>query len=124
MIPDRRLLVRAAVGPGPRRLDRRAFDAMPRGATLINAARGEHIVDADLLAVLDDGRLADPVLDVFRIEPLPLDHPFWSHPKVIVTPHVASVTIPRTAVPVILNNIARFERGAPLTGLVDRARGY
>ena len=76
---------------------RAAGARLPRGAVVINAARGGHVVDEDLLKALDDGHLAAATLDVFHTEPLPDDHPFWDHPKVTVTPHVASLTVPATA---------------------------
>ncbi len=94
------------------------------GSALINAGRGELVVDEDLLAALDDGRIGRAVLDVFRQEPLPPSHPYWAHPRVTVTPHVASVTDPRTAVPVLLDNLARLRDGAAVGPLVARARGY
>jgi glyoxylate/hydroxypyruvate reductase len=97
---------------------------LPRGAALINAARGAHLVEADLLAALASGQVSAAVLDVFRQEPLPADHPFWRHPRVILTPHVAAFTNPTTAAPIILDNIRRFEDGRPLLNRVDLARGY
>lgn len=105
-------------------LDARLFGRMPAGAVLINAARGGHLVEADLLAALDDGWLAGATLDVFGSEPLPVDHPFWDHPAIEVTPHVAAVTHPRTAVRQITTNIRNFIAGRALEGLVDRRRGY
>lgn len=86
--------------------------------------RGGHLVEADLLAVLDDGQLSGAVIDVLREEPPRADHPFWGHPRILLTPHVASMTQPATAVPVLLDNIRRYERGEPLLNVVDRARGY
>jgi glyoxylate/hydroxypyruvate reductase len=97
---------------------------LPRGAALINAARGAHLVEADLLAALASGQISAAVLDVFRQEPLPPDHPFWRHPRVILTPHVAAFTNPTTAAPIILDNIRRFEDRRPLLNRVDLARGY
>ena len=97
---------------------------LPRGAALVNAARGAHLVEEDLLAALASGQVSAAVLDVFREEPLPADHPFWHHPRVIVTPHVAAFTNPVTAAPIILDNIRRFEDGRPLLNRVDLARGY
>lgn len=107
-------------------LDTSAFAAMRQGATLINLARGKHVVDDDLLAALDRGNLSGAVLDVFNQEPLPPDHPFWSHPVVTVTPHVAAETDPQSAASVIAANIRAFRRGdhSGITGLVDRAKGY
>jgi len=97
---------------------------LPKGAALVNAARGAHLVEEDLLAALASGQISAAVLDVFREEPLPVDHPFWHHPRVIVTPHVAAFTNPTTAAPIILDNIRRFEEGRPLLNRVDPARGY
>lgn len=97
---------------------------LPKGAALINAARGGHLVEEDLLAALASGRLSVAVLDVFRDEPLPASHPFWNHPRIVVTPHVAAATHPPTAAPIILDNIRRFEAGRPLLNRVDPAQGY
>ena len=97
---------------------------MPQGAVIINPGRGPLIDDAALLAALDAGHLRHAVLDVFRTEPLPAEHPFWAHPKVTVTPHVASATRPETASLVVAENIRRAEAGEPLLYLVDRQRGY
>jgi glyoxylate/hydroxypyruvate reductase A len=97
---------------------------LPKGAALVNAARGAHLVEEDLLDALASGQISAAVLDVFREEPLPAEHPFWHHPRVIVTPHVAAFTNPRTAAPIILDNIRRFEEGRLLLNRVDPARGY
>ncbi len=105
-------------------LDARAFAAMPRGSYLINAGRGEHIVDADLLAALDSGQLAGATLDVFRQEPLPADHVFWRHPKITVTPHNAAATRLAHGADIVLENIRRARTGQPLVNLVDKAAGY
>lgn len=105
-------------------LDARLFARLPKGAFLINAARGQHLVDADLLAALESGQIAHATLDVFHTEPLPTDHPFWSHPKVTVTPHVASLTQPETAIPVVLDGIRRHKAGLPIPNTVDLKRGY
>ena len=94
------------------------------GAALINAGRGQAVIDADLLAALDAGRLSGATLDVFNDEPLPADHPYWRHPRVVVTPHVASETIPRSAGLAVAENIRRLEAGQSPIELVDRARGY
>jgi glyoxylate/hydroxypyruvate reductase len=97
---------------------------LPKGAALVNAARGAHLVECDLLAALASGQISAAVLDVFREEPLPADHPFWHHPRVVLTPHVAAFTNPATAAPIILDNIRRFEEGRPLLNRIDPARGY
>ena len=105
-------------------LDGKAFAALPKGAYLINMARGGHVVDADLLAALDSGHLSGATLDVFNTEPLPADHPYWSHPKVHVTPHIAGATNPRTASPGVIENIKRLRSGQPLIHTVDPRTGY
>lgn len=97
---------------------------LPRGAVIINPGRGALIDDAALLAALDAGHIAHATLDVFRTEPLPPDHPFWAHPRVTVTPHIAAETRPASAARVIAENIRRGEAGEPLLYLVDRAAGY
>lgn len=105
-------------------LDAAAFAAMPRGASLVNLARGAHMVDADLLAALDSGHLQRAVLDVFHTEPLPADHAFWRHPRVTVLPHVAAQTDEGSASVVVAANLRALTAGAPIAYLVDRARGY
>jgi glyoxylate/hydroxypyruvate reductase len=100
------------------------FDALPRGAALVHVGRGPQLVTADLLAALDDGRLASAVLDVTDPEPLPPDHLLWRHPRVRITPHVASMTQPDSAAAAVLDNLRRFEAGLPLIGWVDRVKGY
>ncbi len=105
-------------------LNTSTFTLLPKGAALINAARGGHLVEEDLLAALASGRLSAAVLDVFREEPLPAGHPFWRHPRIIVTPHIAAATHPPTAAPIILDNIRRCEEGRPLLNRVDPAQGY
>jgi glyoxylate/hydroxypyruvate reductase A len=105
-------------------LNRDVFSALPRGAALINVGRGPHLVDADLIEALGSGQLSRAILDVTEPEPLPAEHPFWTHPRVFVTPHVASMTQPETAAPILLENVRRHQRGEPLRGLIDRGRGY
>ncbi|WP_237215577.1 2-hydroxyacid dehydrogenase [Falsiroseomonas oryziterrae] len=97
---------------------------LPRGAFVINGARGGHVVDADLLAALDSGQVAAAALDVFQPEPLPPEHPYWSHPRVVMTPHAASITIPSSAAPQVVENIHRARAGRPLINLVDFSAGY
>jgi glyoxylate/hydroxypyruvate reductase len=102
----------------------RTFAALPRGAGLVNAGRGGHLVEEDLIPALDRGQLSAAALDVFQEEPLPPAHPFWHHPRILVTPHIAGITNPTTAVPIILDNIRRCEEGRPLLNQVDPAQGY
>jgi glyoxylate/hydroxypyruvate reductase A len=105
-------------------LDARLFVRLPRGAAIVNAGRGRQLVEADLLAALDSGQLSAAVLDVFREEPLPSAHPFWRHPRIIVTPHVAAETHPPTATAIIAQAIDDLEAGRPVAHLIDRRRGY
>lgn len=105
-------------------LDAERLALLPRGAVILNPGRGALIDDDALLAALDAGHIAHATLDVFRVEPLPPDHPYWSHPRVTVTPHIAADTRPITAARVIAENIRRGEAGEPFLHLVDRARGY
>ena len=105
-------------------LDARAFAALPKGAALISVGRGPQVIEADLLAALESGHLDGATLDVFRDEPLPADSPFWDHPRVVVVPHVASMTIARSACEVVIDNIRRFEAGQPLLHVVDLDKGY
>lgn len=100
------------------------FAQLPRGAGLVHVGRGPQLVHDDLLAALDSGQLGDAVLDVTDPEPLPPEHPFWRHPNICLTPHIASMTQPETAAQVVLDNLRRHRDGEPLLGLVDRARGY
>ena len=97
---------------------------LPQGAAIINPGRGPLIDDEALLAALETGQVAQATLDVFRIEPLPQDHPFWAHPNVTVTHHIASATRSETAAAVIAENIRRDLADEPLLHLVDRNRGY
>lgn len=97
---------------------------MPKGAVIINPGRGPLIDDDALLAALDSGQIAHATLDVFRIEPLPKDHPYWAHPSVTVTPHIAAETRASTASHAIVENIRRGEAGQPFLNLVDRDLGY
>lgn len=105
-------------------LGAKLFATLPKGAVVINAARGGHLVEADLLAALESGHLGGASLDVFAEEPLPPGHPFWTHPKVHVTPHVAGITHPSRSADHVADAILRLETGQPLLHVVDRARGY
>ena len=100
------------------------FAQLPRGAYLVNAARGEHLVEQDLLDALDSGQIAAATLDVFREEPLPPAHPFWTHQNILVTPHVASMIDPESGGKEIAANLTRFINGEPVADLVDLAQGY
>lgn len=105
-------------------IDRRLLFRLPPGAVLVNMARGRHVVAADLLMALDQGHLRRAILDVFDPEPLPPGHPFWHHPQVTITPHVAAQTVREQAVRQIARNILSYEAGTGLDGRVDRAHGY
>lgn len=105
-------------------LDRRLFAQLPRGAGLINMGRGAHLNEADLLAALASGQLGGAVLDVLAEEPAPADHPFWQHPRIVLTPHIAAMTQPDSAFAVLLDNIRRHQRGERLNGQIDRSDGY
>lgn len=113
LTPDTRSLIDTAV-----------LRQLPRGAALVNLARGAHVVDADLLAALDDGHLGHAVLDVFHQEPLPAGHRYWTHPAVTVLPHVAAQTDARSAARIVAQHLAAWRRGEPLAHQVDRRTGY
>ena len=100
------------------------FEQLPKNAFIINVARGGHLVDADLIEMLDNGHLSGAGLDVYHEEPLPSSHPFWEHPKVHMTPHYASVSDPDSVVPQIIENYRRLQAGRPLINEVSRDRGY
>ncbi|WP_337186343.1 glyoxylate/hydroxypyruvate reductase A [Phenylobacterium sp.] len=105
-------------------LDADLFARLPRGACVINVGRGAHLVEADLLAALDSGQVAGATLDVFDREPLAADHPFWTHPSVVVTPHASAFTHPESAAAKVVADIRRIEASRTPTHLVDRSRGY
>ncbi len=104
--------------------DATRFAMLPRGAWLINVARGGLVVEEDLVAAIDSGQVAGASLDVFRTEPLPAGHPFWSHPKVRVTPHISARTLVAESAAQVADKILLLESGKPVGGLVDRKRGY
>lgn len=105
-------------------INERTLALMPSGSVIINPGRGALIDDTALLSALDAGHISHATLDVFRVEPLPENDPYWHHPKVTVTPHIASETRPETAAERIAENIRRGEAGEPFLNLVDRTRGY
>jgi glyoxylate/hydroxypyruvate reductase A len=94
------------------------------GGYVINVARGAHLVDEDLIALIDEGHLAGATLDVFRQEPLPAGHPFWQHPKITVTPHTSARTLRDESIAQIAGKIQALQRGEPVAGVVDGKRGY
>ncbi|MGQ7244375.1 2-hydroxyacid dehydrogenase [Salinicola sp. V024] len=105
-------------------LNAELFAKLPKGASVINVGRGPHLVDDDLLAALDSGQLSHATLDVFHVEPLPSEHPLWSHPKITVTPHIASLIDAPTGSRIVSANIERFEREGSVPDLADAERGY
>lgn len=105
-------------------LDANLFARLPTGAALVHVGRGQHLDHAALLDALDRGHLSGAVLDVTEPEPLPADHRLWSHPKVILTPHIASKVEPEPAARAVIENLRRHRAGLPPIGLVDRSRGY
>jgi glyoxylate/hydroxypyruvate reductase A len=105
-------------------LDRSFFSKCRKGTFLINVARGEHLVEADLLWALEQEYLSRAMLDVFREEPLPTSHPFWSHPQISITPHIASVTDPSAAIPQIIENYHRLMNDEEPVNKINRSRGY
>ncbi|WP_223543805.1 2-hydroxyacid dehydrogenase [Pseudomonas sp. BF-B-28] len=105
-------------------LNRQLFQHLPKGAALINMGRGGHLIEEDLLEALASGQLSAAVLDVLQQEPAAPDHPFWHHPKILLTPHIAAMTQPESAFSVLLENIRRHQRGESMLGQVDRERNY
>ena len=105
-------------------IDRKLLLRLPRGGYMINVARGGHLQENDLIAVLDEGHLSGAFLDVFQEEPLPAGHPFWKHPKIDMSPHIASVSDTNSVVPQLLENYRRMQNGQPLLNLVSTTRGY
>lgn len=105
-------------------LCRDTLSRLPRGASLINIGRGGHLVEQDLLFLLDERHLSGAVLDVTDPEPLPAGHAFWTHPRILLTPHIASMTRPDSAARALIANIRRHDAGVPMDGEVARDRGY
>ena len=105
-------------------LNRASLSRLQAGGYVINVARGAHLVDGDLIALLDSGHLAGATLDVFRTEPLPADHPFWSHPRITLTPHTSARTLRDESITQMVGKIVALERGEAIAGIVDPVRGY
>ena len=105
-------------------LNAKLFARLPEGAVVINVARGQHLIEEDLIAALDSGHLSAAVLDVFQTEPLPEDSPIWRHPKITATPHIAGITAPSSALAYVEDSIRRAESGEPLINVIDMSKGY
>jgi glyoxylate/hydroxypyruvate reductase A len=105
-------------------LCRETFYSLPHGSYVINVGRGRHLIEEDLLSALDDGQVAHAALDVFRTEPLPEEHPFWSHPHILLTTHIAAITRPENVARQLVENYHRVCANEPLLNTVDRSRGY
>ena len=105
-------------------LNRETLSQLQRGGYLINVARGHHLVEEDLIALIDEGHLSGATLDVFRTEPLPAGHPFWQHPRITVTPHTSARTLRDESIAQIVGKINALQRGEPIRGVVDAQRGY
>lgn len=105
-------------------LNRQLFHHLPKGAALVNMGRGGHLIEEDLLEALASGQLSAAVLDVLQQEPAAPDHPFWQHPQILLTPHIAAMTQPESAFGVLLDNIRRHQRGESMLGQIDPQRRY
>jgi len=105
-------------------LNRHTLGKLKPGGYLISIARGAHLVEDDLIPMLDAGQLAGATLDVFQVEPLPSDHPFWRHPKIAITPHASARTLREESISQIADKIRAMEQGLPVSGVVDPIRGY
>jgi glyoxylate/hydroxypyruvate reductase A len=105
-------------------MNRDTLSQLQPGGYVINVARGAHLVDDDLLALLDNGHLAGATLDVFRTEPLPAEHPFWTHPGITVTPHTSARTLRSESIAQIAGKMMALQRGEPVAGVVEACRGY
>ena len=105
-------------------IDRSNMAKLPQGAYLVNVARGAHVAEPDLLALIKSGHIAAATLDVFRNEPLPSQHPFWQEPRISITPHISAMTLRRESVQQIAEKIIKIEAGEMVDGIVDRIRGY
>ena len=105
-------------------LNKETLSRLQAGGYLINVARGKHLVEEDLIALIDSGHLAGATLDVFRTEPLPVEHPFWQHPQITVTPHTSARTLREESIAQIVGKILALQRGETIRGVVDHQRGY
>jgi glyoxylate/hydroxypyruvate reductase A len=105
-------------------LNKDTLSQLQPGGYLINVARGKHLVEEDLITLIDSGHLAGATLDVFRTEPLPADHPFWRHPQITVTPHTSARTLREESIAQIVGKIQALQRGEAINGVVDPQRGY
>jgi glyoxylate/hydroxypyruvate reductase A len=105
-------------------LNKSTLSQLQPGGYVINVARGKHLVEQDLLDLLDQGHLAGATLDVFRTEPLPAEHAFWKHPKITLTPHTSARTLRDDSIAQIVGKIHALQRGEPVKGIVDALRGY
>jgi glyoxylate/hydroxypyruvate reductase A len=105
-------------------LNAKTFALMPKGAYIINAARGGHQVEKDIVAAIDSGQLSGATLDVFETEPLPETSPLWKHPKITMTPHIAAISEPSASVRQVIAGIATFEEGERPDNVVDLSKGY
>ncbi|MGR3199506.1 MAG: NAD(P)-dependent oxidoreductase [Paracoccus sp. (in: a-proteobacteria)] len=105
-------------------LNRELLERMRRGGGLIQMGRGEHLVEEDLMALIDEGHLAGASFDVLRQEPLPADHPYWQHPKLRITPHVASGATPHAVAAQLVQSVQELRDGQPLSFEVDPGTGY
>jgi len=105
-------------------LNHATLSQLPKGGYLINVARGKHLVEEDLIALIDSGHLAGATLDVFRTEPLPAAHPFWQHPQITMTPHTSARTLRDESIAQIVGKIQALQRGEAINGVVDPQRGY
>ena len=105
-------------------LNHSSLSQLQAGGYLINVARGKHLVEEDLIALIESGHLAGATLDVFRTEPLPAGHPFWQHPKITVTPHTSARTLREESIAQIVGKIQALQRGEAINGVVDPQRGY
>jgi glyoxylate/hydroxypyruvate reductase len=122
---SRVLIIVAPLTPATQDLfNRKTLALLPPSSYVINVARGGLLVEEDLLELLNSGHLAGAALDVFRQEPLPQDHPLWSHPKVRITPHVSAITVIGPSAKQVAQKVRRLERGEAVSGVVDRSRGY